>query len=59
MVAEGLHIACLGIWLGALTMMAAGAPLVFRSLETLEPLLADYLAYREPHYRIATAVCRL
>ena len=51
--AEGAHITALGIWLGALAMIAAGAPLVFRTMEGLEPMLADYLAYREPHYRIA------
>lgn len=51
--AEGVHITFLGIWLGALAMIAASAPLVFRTMEGLEPMLADYLAYREPHYRIA------
>lgn len=53
LLAEGVHIACLGIWAGSLAMIAAGAPLVFNTLKPMEPLLADYLAYREPHYRIA------
>jgi hypothetical protein len=50
---DRLHTAALGVWIGALGMIGAGAPLVFVTLRTLDPSLPEYQAYGGPHYLIA------
>jgi hypothetical protein len=50
---DRLHTTALGIWLGALILIGAGAPLVFLTLHRLEPRLPGFEAYDGPHYLIA------
>jgi hypothetical protein len=48
-----LHAASLGVWLGALVLIGAGAPLVFITLRGLGVRLAEFGSYEGPHYLIA------
>jgi hypothetical protein len=52
-IAEGVHLLCLGLWLGALVMLAAGAPMVFRVLREQDPALPGFASFQGPHYLIA------
>jgi hypothetical protein len=48
-----LHATALGVWLGALVLTGAGAPLVFITLRSLDVRLPGFAAYQGPHYLIA------
>jgi hypothetical protein len=51
--AEGLHMAFLGLWAGALIMVGIGAPLVFITMRQLDPALPEFASYSGPHYLVA------
>ena len=42
---ETIHLSLLGVWLGAIVMMAAGAAIVFPTMRELDPTLGAYPAY--------------
>jgi hypothetical protein len=52
-ISDRLHIGALGIWLGALILMGAGAPMVFSALRSAAPHLPEFSAFDGPHYLIA------
>jgi hypothetical protein len=51
--AETIHAAFLGLWLGALVMIGFGAPATFITLRGLDPSLPQYARFESPHYLIA------
>jgi hypothetical protein len=51
--AETVHLAALGLWLGALVMSGAVAALVFPLVRDLDPTLPVFAAYEGPHWRLA------
>jgi hypothetical protein len=50
---EAVHGCFLGLWMGALVMIAFGAPATFITLRGLEPALPQYAPFEGPHYLIA------
>lgn len=50
---ESVHIVALGLWVGTLGMAGAAAAIVFPMMRDLDPTLAIYAAYPEPHWRLA------
>lgn len=52
-ICESIHMAALGIWLGALVITAASAAMLFPTMHRLEPSLPAYALYNGPHWLIA------
>lgn len=52
-IAETIHNASLGVWLGALAMTGAVAAVVFPTMKSLDPSLPAYGAYDGPHWSLA------
>ncbi len=52
-IAETVHLASLGVWLGALGMTGGVAAVVFPTMESLDPSLPAYAAYDGPHWSLA------
>ncbi len=50
---DAIHVAALGVWLGALGMSVAAAAIVFPTMNDLKPHLADFDKYTGPHALIA------
>jgi uncharacterized membrane protein YhaH (DUF805 family) len=50
---EGVHIACLSLWLGALLMSGATAATVFPTMRGLDPRLPGFIALPGEHASIA------
>lgn len=50
---EAVHLAALGVWLGALLMTGAGAAVIFPALRDLDPALPAFAASPGPHWQIA------
>jgi len=50
---ESVHVASLGIWLGALGMSIASAAIVFPTIKSLGPHLDEFSRYSGPHSLIA------
>lgn len=52
-IGEAVHVAALGVWLGALILAGAVAATVFPLMRDLDPTLAAYPGYDGPHWMLA------
>jgi hypothetical protein len=52
-VCESVHMAALGLWLGALVLTAAAAAMLFPTMKMLQPALPGYALYTGEHWLIA------
>lgn len=50
---ESVHLVSMGLWVGSLGMAGAAAAIIFPEMKSLEPTLAVYPQYAEPHWRLA------
>lgn len=51
--ADALHTAALGVWLGVVLMSAAAAAVIFPTVKALDPSLPGFAAYTGDHWMIA------
>ena len=57
--AEGLHLAALGAWLGAIVVSGAAAAIIFPTMRSLDPRMPEFGSYQGPHWMIAGPICTM